>query len=784
MTEFQSPRFIHWLEKVLFAKRQLMLFIFFSITVLLALSTTQLKVDAGFSKLLPLKHEYMQPFMQYRDEFGGANRIVVALTVEQGDIFNADFLKVLKQVTDEVFFLPGVDRSRVSSLFTPNVRFTEVVESGIAGGTIVPADFIADARGIEKVKSNVLKSDYIGRLVANDFTGALVSASLLEVNASSGEKLDYTKVADLLEQRIRQKFNGISIQQGDIKTQVNVHIIGFAQIIGDIHKGASHVGLFFLIAFVLTCLLVYFYTQSLQLTGYIILAASGSVIWLMGLLPIMGFGIDPMSILVPFLIFAIAVSHGMQMVSAVREEIFLNQSAEQAARASFRRLLIPGGIALLSDTVGFLTIWFIEIEVIREMAMTASIGVAVIIVVNLIFLPIMLSYTRAGEDYRQRLYHRAEKLQYFWRALANITQRQTALVVIVIAIMLAAISWWQGKDIRIGDQHAGVPEFHQDSRYNRDSQIITERFSIGVDVISVYAETRKDGCIEHALLNDIDEFGWAIRNVDGVQSVISLASVAKKINAGWNEGNLAWQALPRNQHALVQATAHVPTSTGLLNKDCSVMPVLIFTQDHRQETIQRVVDAVNHYNQTQAHADINYVLAGSNVGVMAATNEIVEAAQFPILLYVYAVIIGLCLITFRSIIAVFCIIIPLALVSLMSYALMAWLEIGLKVNTLPVVALGVGIGVDYGIYIYSRLQQYMQHGMSFHQSFQTTLSVTGSSVVFTALILASGVLTWTFSDLKFQADMGILLTFMFILNMLGAVLLLPALAAWLFGEES
>jgi len=297
------------------------------------------------------------------------------------------------------------------------------------------------------------------------------------------------------------------------------------------------------------------------------------------------------------------------------------------------------------------------------------------------------------------------------------------------------------------------------------------------------AETKKDGCIDYEVMRDIDRFAWSIENVEGVQSVISLAGVARVINAGWNEGNLKWRELSRNQHVMVQSVAYVPTSSGLLNRDCSVMPVLIFTEDHKAETIERIIRAVKLYRDRYAHDQVRYQLASNNVGVMAATNEAVDAAQFPILIYVFTAIIVLCLLTFRSFVAMLCVVIPLGLVSLLSYALMAWLEIGLKVNTLPVVALGVGIGVDYGIYIFSRLQSLMRQGMTYKDAFHLTLSVTGSGVVFTAIILAMGVTTWIFSDLKFQADMGIMLTFMFLVNMLGAILLLPALAAWLLPEK-
>jgi len=241
--------------------------------------------------------------------------------------------------------------------------------------------------------------------------------------------------------------------------------------------------------------------------------------------------------------------------------------------------------------------------------------------------------------------------------------------------------------------------------------------------------------------------------------------------------------LSRNESVLTQSVAYVPTSTGLLNEDCSVMPVIVFTADHKAETISEIVAQVKAFNREHGTEKLQFRLATGNVGVMAATNEAVAAAQFPMLLYVFSAIVVLCLVTFRSLRATLCVVLPLGLVSLLAYALMTLLEIGLKVSTLPVVALGVGIGVDYGIYIYSRLQGILAAGKSLPEAYHQTLTVTGNGVLFTGITLAVGVFTWIFSPLKFQADMGILLTFMFLVNMLGAVLLLPALASFLLPER-
>ncbi len=758
------------IERCLFTRRRLVIAAFVLVTLVMGWFAAQLRVDAGFFKLVPLKHEYMQTFLKHRDEFGGADRVVIALMARDGDMFTPEFFTVLKQVTDAMFFLPGIDRTQVYSILTPNVRYIEVVEDGVTSGNVLPAGFQPTEAGLARVRENAIKAGIVGRLVANDFTGAIVSGRLQEFHPNTGERLDFIEVAHQLEE-IRVK--------GQENADVDVHVIGFAKLVGDVAAGAVRVVAFFGITFLITALFVYLYTRSVRLTIPPLVCSLVAVVWQLGTVTALGFGIDPMSILVPFLVFAVGVSHGVQMVSAVRAEMVAGAAGLDAARASFRRLLLPGAVALASDSVGFIAISFIEVQVIRETAITASLGIVAIILTNLALLPVLLSYFRMSDAQRLTAAERDNVLQPLWSRVARLARRGPAAVTVALAALLVAAGAHYAVQVKVGDSHQGVPELRAESVYNQDIAVITDRFKIGVDVLTVFAETVPDGCIDYEVLTTLDEFGWHVRNLDGVQSVLSLAAVARNINAGWNEGNLKWRTLPRNRYSLVQSVSPVPTSSGLINNDCSVLPVLIYTTDHKAETIQRIVDAVKDFQRDNTLDRITFRLAGGNVGVMAATNEEVDASQFPILGYVFAGVILLCLISFRSVAATVCIIVPLAAVSLLAYGLMAILEIGLKISTLPVVALGVGIGVDYAIYIYGRLRTHLDQGLDFAAAYERTLNITGAGVVLTGLTLAAGVATWIVAPLKFQADMGTVLMFMFLVNMIAAVLLLPALGAWL-----
>ena len=758
-------------EEIIFKHRHLTVALFALTTLVLGWFAAKTHVDASFNKQLPSDHEYIRNFKKYQEQFGGANRVVIALMARHGDIFTREFFQTLKQVTDEAYYLPGVDRAQVTSIFTPNVRYMEVVEDGLQGGNVIPADFVADAAGLEHVRQNILKSGRVGMLVSNDYTGAAIIISLLEVDPQTGKKLVYAEVADALEARIRDKYQSAS---------VSIHIIGFAKVIGDITDGARGVLMFFGVAIIISAFLLYYFSQSLILTILPLMTSSCAVIWQLGLLYLFGFGIDPLSILVPFLVFAIALSHATQMLRSFRYEFSASQDEQRAARESFSNLFIPGTVAILTDTVGFLTIYLVKVPIIQELAITASLGVTLIILTDRFLLPVLLSYTRMNAGFRKRVNIRRFGLQPYWRRLVNFTTGRTSLAIITVALGLWTFGFIKAKQVHIGDMHAGVPELRQGSRYNLDTAAITAKFSIGVDIITVIAETVPNGVIDHDIMALIDRFAWRMRNVEGVQSTLCLPDYARTINAGWNEGSLKWRLLARNPSALAQSVSPVETATGLLNNDGSVIPVMIYLKDHRAETIRHVTDAVKAFRDSNSTDRVKFLLATGNVGVMAATNEVVEAAQFPMVMWLYIAIIVLCLISFRSWRATVCVVLPLIIVSDLAYALMVYLQIGLKTSTLPVVALGVGIGVDYGIYLCSALLEKIREGKPLEDALCGSFATMGTSVVFTGFALSIGVGTWAFSAIKFQADMGILLAFMFLFNMLGAMFLMPALARWLF----
>ncbi|WP_042883158.1 efflux RND transporter permease subunit [Cupriavidus necator] len=771
-------RFVDACASVLMRRRRLLLLLCLAVTVALGFSATRLRLDPGFNKMIPLQHPYMQVFTKYASTFSGANTVLLSMRWKgDGDIYNAAFMDKLRHATDEVFFIPGVDRSRVFSLFTPNVRYTEVTEAGFRGDVVVPGRFSGTPAELDKVRRNVARSGQIGRLVSNDLKSALIRAELRETDPATGKAIDYGSVARQLE-KIRAQFSG---------QDVEVNIVGFAKLVGDVEAGIAGVMGFFALAFAVTALLLWLYTRSLRISLLALVVALLPVGWLLGLLPLLGYGIDPMSILVPFLIFSIGVSHAVQMTNAWKQEVVQGHNALDSAGAAFRKLFIPGTVALLTNALGFMVIMRIEIDIVRELGITACLGVLLMIVTNKVFLPILLSYTRLEPSALARSQaRRAQGNVGLWQKFGALARPAPALGVFIAALALLAGGAIESRGLKIGDVGSGAPELRADSRYNRDSASIVSQYNIGSDALTVVVEPTgfDDGCLHYPVMSAVERFEMHMRGVSGVQSVVSVSSLAKVVIGANNEGNPRWEALPRSSQGLSQGAKAYDPDNGMNTSNCQAIQVQIYTANHEGATIAHIIREIRRFTAGDKTPNVAFRLAGGNIGVMAATNEAVEEAEVAMLLAIFGAITLLCLLTFRSWRAVLCIIVPLSLVSVLCNALMARLGIGLKVSTLPVITLGVGVGVDYGIYLYERIQhQIREEGQALPQAFAEAMRQRGSAALFTALTMCIGVGTWAFAALKFQADMGILLAFMFLVNLFGAVSLLPALAAWLGVED-
>ena len=767
-------------ERLLFNNRPVILLLCLFATLFFGYSALGVKVSASYDKMLPTHQQFIvNYFKHYRDLQGQGNAISIDVEANKGTIISKHYLQLLREINDQVFLLPGVDRPYMTSLWTPSVRWMAVTPNGLSGGPVIDSNYNGSAAQLNIVRQNISKAGIVGSIVSNDFRSSMVYAPLMDHNNITGKPLDYGHLAQQLNQ-IRKKYDA----QG-----VTLHIIGFAMVVGDLINGINRVLTFFGISIVIAICILYWYTRCVRSTLLVVTASLTAVIWQLGILTLMGMDLNPYSVLVPFLIFAIGMSHGAQKMNGVMQDIGRGSHPLIAARYTFRRLFLAGFAALTCDAVSFAVLLTIRIQAIQDLALIASIGVGILIFTNLIMLPMLLSYTSVSKKAALRsLREEANSgpdahAHPMWRFLGLFTTRKYATIAVVGSVIVAFVGWNVGRHVQVGDLSPGAPELRQSSQYNRDNAYIVSHYAIGSDTFIVLFDSKPGTCDNVRTIQTMDDLQWRLKQLPHVMSAHSLPTLVKTLNMLMTENSPKWYTFIPNQELINDNLNYV--SQTFQNTNCSFAPLYVALADHKATTLNMVVKTVEHFRAQPRNQspDFQIKMAGGNAGIEAATNIVIEQANFQILALVYASVILFCFLTFHSWRAVLCTIIPLGITSLLAQAIMVWLNIGIKVATLPVIALGVGIGVDYALYVLSIVLKQLSTGATLPQAYYRTLLFTGKVVLLTGFTLATGVSTWIFAPIKFQADMGLLLCFMFLWNMLGALVLLPALAYFLLPHK-
>ncbi|MFZ3282837.1 efflux RND transporter permease subunit [Pseudomonas sp.] len=762
-------RIVAGTERLLFGHRRVVLAVFALATLVLAYAALSLRPDASFSRMIPTGHPFIANYLKFEDVLRPQSNVLRVLVENpKGDIVTREFLETLREVNDKVFYIPGVDRSNLKSLWTPNALWSEVTTEGLRAGRVIPDTYDGSAASLEQVRQNIQRANMIGSFVANDFHSAIIRVPLLERDPQTGKPLDYGALTQSLEKQVRQHFAA----QG-----LTIRVIGFAQIIGDLLSAAADIVLFFALTVGLITALLYGYCRCWRSTAVTVLTCLLTVVCQLGLLSLLGFGLDPYSILVPFLIFAIGISHAVQNINLMMSEMSHGLTPVDASRKTFRALFIPGTTALLADAVGFITLLVIDIGVIQQLAITASIGVFVAIFTKMFLLPVLMSYVGVSPRGLREQHKRSRSSWPVFRRLATIVQPRKAVTLIALSLVLLGVGYAARQDLKIGDLDKGAPEFRPESRYNQDNAYLLDHYTTSTDVFVVIFKTPVEQCARFAAADLANQLEQTLRAVPGVESVQSLYNAMRFNIVARNEGNPKWAEFSRDQFVMNNARSNVPGE--FVDPNCSVAPISLYLADHKAETLSGVVNAINAFSVRYDSGDFEILQAAGNAGIEAATNITIRDSEKTMLMLVFIIISLVVLWEFRSLKVTFALMAPLYLSTVLCEAVMAKMGLGVKIATLPVIALGVGIGVDYGIYLYSRIEGFLQQGLKFQAAFFEALKTTGTSVAFTGITLALGVATWSFSVLKFQADMGLLLVLLFLWNMVGALLLMPALASML-----
>ncbi len=778
-----DPRSGGRLERLLFTHRPAVLALSAAATLLLGwTAATRHVVSAGFEEMIPRDHPFVAAWLAHKDALRGlGDSISVVVEATGGDVFDPAYLEVLRRVSDELFLTPGVDRPWVRSLWTPGVRWVEVTDEGFRGGPVMPDDWDGSARAVAALRRNVERADAIGSLVAADGRSSIVFVPLLERDPASGRPIDLVALSARLED-LRARFEGP--EGGGL---VRLRIVGLAMRVGALVAGTRAMIGWFAVAAAIVAVVLLAATRCVRSTALVVACSATAVVWQVGLVSALGLALDPFTVLVPFLVFAMGVSHATQKMNGIMQDVGRGTHRLVAARYTFRRLFAAGLTALLTDAVGFAVLGLVDVPAMRRLAATACLGTAVLVVTSLVLVPVLLSYTGVSAAAAERSL-RGERpgvpAPVAWRVLGRLTEPRWAAAVVVACGAGTAAAWLAGSELAVGDLRPGAPELRASSRYNQDDAYLGAHYGVSHDRFAVILETPPEGVVSYRALVEADRLAWALRQLPGVRATVSLADAVRQITAGAQEGNPRWLTLSRDPAVLNSAALQAATrNPDLLDTDGTVSPIVAHLSDHRADTLDAVVRTAEDFARTHGDGERRFRLAAGNAGLDAATNLVLRDAQRTMTLAVWAAVILLSLAALRSARAVVVTMVPLAAASLACQALMAALGIGVSLATLPVIALGVGIP-DYALYLLSVQLAHQRAGIPLAEAHRRSLRFTGRAVALVATTLAVAVASWALSPIRLQAEMGLLLAFMFLANMAGAFVLVPAFSRLLLAGAS
>jgi len=737
------------------------------LTVFFGWRATHLKLSYDFEKLLPRNHPYVTTYQEFQEIFGGANLISIEVAVKQGDIFNPETLSKIRKITDDIQFIPGIDRYKVISIGAKKVKETKATAWGIEKKPLLWPDVPRTAEALHALRRACMSDDTVfGVLVSVDGKAALIMADVYE------KGVNYQQVY----KEIRR------ITDREVGPNTTVHVSGEPIVVGEVIKAMPKILWIFGISMVLVLGVLYLHFMNLRIPFLHITVSGATTLWGLGMMEVLHFTLNPMTTIVPFLLMVISISHANQLIIRyVEKSVLRGKGGVETAEEALGEILKPGVAALGTNLAGFAVLAIIPIGAIQELAITASIGMCCAVFRDLTLLPILLSRmpnlaaSPTDKHVVGRLFEKA-----LTRISHSIFSRTERVVVLGIMALLSAVGFYYSGRIDIGSLHAGSPLLWEDSRYNRDTKKINQDF-FGTDAMSIVVQGEKGVLREPEVLTVMEKYQRFITGIPKVGGAISLVDVVKGVNQKVHEDDPAWFVVPSTPKEVGAAyylfySGADPGDFDIFGtNDLDSANIRIYFKDHTADTIRLALKETKRFLAENPVKNVRFRLAGGIIGVLGAIGEVLAKYHLEATVLSYGIICLVVFLTFRSLMAVALICVPLGMVSAMSFAFMKLSSIELDVNTLPVTALGMGLCVDYSIYLYGKIRSEASSGGTFREVLDRAMVSCGSAVIITGTTFTLGVILWVFSDLRFQATMGILLAFMFVMNVITSLLVLPIL---------
>ena len=771
-------RFFRMVEVFVFYHPKVFLSVILAATLFFASRIPYLEMYSNFADLLPQEHPYIQLHNEVKDTFGGANNVVIAISVEEGDIFNSDTLSRIHRLTQGVDALPGVNHNLVRSLTHRTVRKTWLTEMGNMNSEAYYDPLKADLsqEELDQLRLDVMANPTVyGLLVSPDLKSALIRATFNE------GQLDYVEI---FRQLGELKESVEQLRATESAPGVHIYATGQPVLMGWVYSYLSQImQIFFLtLAILLTLLLAYFRTRIygilLPLVGVLI-----SATWGLGIVSMLGYNLDPLTLVIPFLITARAMSHGIQLVERYYVEAHHAKDNHDAARRTFETLFRPGTLGIVSDAVGLLLISLGSSPINVKLGIYASIWASSVVVTVLMAVPLVLSLLPLSKVSGDA----ADEAQAgVFAAMARfVTSRGGSLAVLLLALLVYAAGAALSTRVQIGESEPGSPILYPDHDYNVSSKNINANFP-GSEEMYVVARTDEPGGMKRPeVLRALQDFQIHMLRDPEMGGSKGIPDLVKQVNQILHNDDPRWAVIPDEASYVgglmfaFMASSPIPGALKeFVDPEDQTANLVFFYKDHKGETLRRAIHMAKEWIENPANQveGLELRLAGGPIGVTAAINEAAFPSNMVIIPAAMALIFLFVTLFYWSFHAGWLMFLVMTFCTVATYAYMGIVGIGIDVNTVPIIAVGIGVGIDYSIYMMDRVrEETARAGGDLEAGIRYSIATTGKAIAFTATALIGGVVMWAFvSDLRFQADAALLLVVMLILNAWAAANLVPA----------
>jgi predicted RND superfamily exporter protein len=727
----------------------------FLLTAFFAWHVKHLDVSTRFSDLYPRNHPYIKTFETY-PAFGSPFTISIVIEVKKGDIYSPATLGKIQEATRLVDLIYGVDHDQILSIASRKVKHVEATIGGIQAANLLVGPIPKTPEEISQLRQKVRTTGGVmGSLVSFKEDAALVQATFIE------RLTDYDAI-----------FNSVNEIIGKLQDENHeIHSAGHPMLTGWVYHYQKEMYVIFALGLLAMAGFLILHFRNLSGVVTPLLVAAVSAIWGFGFAGVLGFNLDPLIIVVPVLLVARALSHSVQMCERYFEIYNETGDVRTASIDSLVSLFPPGVVGIICDAAGLFIIAIAPIRLIEKLAYVCGLWSLSLVITAMILTFLALSYLPPPRNAGKIVLSTAQSHGFLYRvfsfiAMFSSTPRWSIATCVFFLVITAASGWW-AFNRSIGDVNPGTPLLWPDSPYNTAIRKINDRFA-GFDVLQVVVEGKPESIKSSDGLNLMQSFQRYMERDPEVGATFSFADQVAQVNRLFHGGLPKWGVIPDTNAdaAMIFQLSMTGASPGdfdrLFNRNFSAGNVTVWYKDHRGDTVERALHRARNFmntNPTAPGSDLQIRLAAGTIGLLGALNETIGRLEILTVVLISLVIFGVTTFIYRSFTAGLLLTVISNIAYLMTSAIMYRLEIGLDVNTLPIGAVGMGIGIDYNIYLMSRMCDEYRVNPNYSKLIPASIFTTGKAIFFTATTMVVGIIIWYFmSSLRFQAEMGLLLS--------------------------